>query len=75
MIVSNNHTVIRQPAVGISTFAPIPPTSPTAPSQTSYNNNNNSKSFLIPAVAIGVASITVIVQFFFLARMGTMLFH
>ncbi|CEP12634.1 hypothetical protein [Parasitella parasitica] len=61
------------PVSSAATFSPTPPTSSVAPTQPT--SGANSKPFLVPAVAIGVASITVIVQFFFLARMGTMLFH
>ncbi|KAI8876723.1 hypothetical protein K501DRAFT_279153 [Backusella circina FSU 941] len=52
-------------------FSPKPPTSSTAPPPSS----GSSKSLLVPGVAIGVAMVTVIVQLFFLARMGTILFH
>ncbi|CAO0796792.1 unnamed protein product [Mucor circinelloides] len=58
-------------ASSAATFTPTPPTSSQAPEQ----SGAASKPLLVPAVAIGVASITVIVQFFFLARMGNMLFH
>jgi hypothetical protein len=52
-------------------FSPKPPTSSTAPPPTS----DGSKSLLVPGVAIGVAMVTVIVQLFFLSRMGAALFR
>ncbi|GAA5815485.1 hypothetical protein MFLAVUS_008997 [Mucor flavus] len=62
-----------RPAVSNSaTFSPTAPTSATPPEPTS---NGASSSFLVPAVAIGVASVTVITQVFFLARMGSVLFN
>ncbi|GAA5796624.1 hypothetical protein EDC94DRAFT_622008 [Helicostylum pulchrum] len=67
-VVSSSRPVVSNSA----TFSPTAPTTAEPPQPT---ENSASSSFLVPAVAIGVASVTVITQVFFLARMGSVLFN
>ncbi|KAI7897123.1 uncharacterized protein EV154DRAFT_490527 [Mucor mucedo] len=70
-VVSSASSSLGAAASSAASFTPTPPSTSSAPSTTSGGQS----TYLIPAVAIGVASVTVITQFFFLARMGSVLFN